>query len=1218
MKRIGCIAVCLLAGAGALSPGSAAAQNDPDLREIIPYLMLVIDTSGSMERLTSCTCTTPGCTECLPDCSLSNDAGGNPPVDANGHDLKKNRWATTLEALTGTFKDFQCEEIARTAANGMTYDVGYYLPYHQPWDCTGQLPGTPCAYNATGVSTLDQNHNGILDQYASQVQFGLMTFDGFDTYVGASPLVPVSSFDDALSKDVQGLWSYGPIDPASGKQGVTFHYPNCTTDYMIDTGARSPAATEGGLVSLNSCSGPPNSPGCQPWCSQCPGSQASVNQDIQTALLKARPYGGTPIAASLDDLYYHLKHDLTDTFGSCRNRFALLMTDGYPDLDYRDFGCDCQQTQDPLQPHYCGDDPNASIPGAFHCPYPTPEDVASDLILGRDGDPAMIQQLFVVGLAVDDANVLTKLDAIAHAGCPNATGCDTDGDGHEALFANDLNKLVQNLSAVINSLIQPVSRSVPAFASGGDAATSSQVQYQINTGFDVATDPGLPWTGRIERRRFTCSNGALSAGNIDPFAGDLFQDVMNSGSEPQLNTILPPSGFNLDGPLDKGTSTAACGVTGCSLIRLEDVTTYPSFGLTAGDGTGFNQLMDWMYGRNGSVRVGRRLGDIYHSQPAIVGAPLVDSSDEAFNLFRQRVEVATRPLMLYVGSNDGILHAFSVEDYTPQGAAATIYSHYDAGQQVWGFVPPLLLNDIKNNENAHQFTLDGSPVVKNVYFSKAPGADATGQEYHTVLITGMREGGNAYIALDVTNPAAPKFLWQFTDPHMGKTFGQAAIGQATFMDNSSGTNAVKNGAVAILPGGVGAVGNSGVAGDCTDNGVATSVPTDPTDANQAYHSFSEIPDAAGNAPHIPVRAEVRCWQDIGRALYFVDVENGRLLKKIHKDASGKLVFSSPLVSTPALFSGDIGAVASRAFITDADGVIWRVDLSSADQKNTIINAGDQSGDPTIGWVARPFHDIFWDKGPGDGELSYEAPLLSVDDQGQLVVIVGTGDNNNFVKPTVENRVVSLREVIDSSVGVTPDTPQSYKAALNWEYRVKPTGGLVPSELVTGSMGLLDGQLFFGTFIAVSGGDACDLGKGRIHAVDYLARDLNDSNQTTPLTYGPRLLTATELGLDSAGQSVINVDASAALDNFMVMGLGVTERPTCSVFDTNDFSVFGQGVPGMSTLNPPAIYLVAQASGDKGATSLIQKHGGSALGSIELQLQKKATSSRVLSWATTID
>ena len=46
-------------------------------------------------------------------------------------------------------------------------------------------------------------------------------------------------------------------------------------------------------------------------------------------------------------------------------------------------------------------------------------------------------------------------------------------------------------------------------------------------------------------------------------------------------------------------------------------------------------------------------------------------------------------------------------------------------------------------------------MVADVYFSKQLGVDATGQEYHTVLITGMREGGHAYVALDVTDPIIP-------------------------------------------------------------------------------------------------------------------------------------------------------------------------------------------------------------------------------------------------------------------------------------------------------------------------------------------------------------------------------------------------------------------------------------------------------------------------------
>ncbi len=80
MERIGSSAMWLLLLAGLCSTRTAVAQ-DPDLREIFPYVMLVIDTSGSMEYRPSCVCTTPACELCLPECDPG--AGGTP---------EKNRW----------------------------------------------------------------------------------------------------------------------------------------------------------------------------------------------------------------------------------------------------------------------------------------------------------------------------------------------------------------------------------------------------------------------------------------------------------------------------------------------------------------------------------------------------------------------------------------------------------------------------------------------------------------------------------------------------------------------------------------------------------------------------------------------------------------------------------------------------------------------------------------------------------------------------------------------------------------------------------------------------------------------------------------------------------------------------------------------------------------------------------------------------------------------
>ena len=1265
----------LMLGVGAASPVRAqgtSGEVSPDLRDIVPYMMMVVDSSGSMERLPVCTCTTAACNECLPGglttshtvatpavdgCTLPNDGTGSSPKDVHGHELKKNRWAVTLEALTGAFAGndanhpawggFGCERLARTQENGMSYDLGYFLPYQQPWDCAGTT-SRACPYrHPTATCTTDadctahaqrycvagrceallQNSNGILDQYKAQVQFGLMTFDGWDTYVGYPPLVAKLDFNTVLSASRSGLWSYG------GPK--TFHYPNCVNDYMMDTGARSDVAEEGRLISINSCNNPSNCPSWCPYCDPNPENiRGALNDSIQDSLLRARPYGGTPIAGALEDLYHHLKNDMNDTFGSCRGRYAMLITDGYPDDDYRSYGCDCTQNTDPTLSTYCGGPAVctspltcANHPDNLHCPYDTPERIAHDLVSGGRGtDKAQLQRLFIVGLAVDDANVKAKLNAIALEGGNPARA--EDG-GNRAYFADNFGVLMTNLQTIIDNTIRPVSRSVPTFV-GGRGGTGSAAQYQISTGFE-RTSTGL-WAGLIERRRFTCGGlseadgtttlgeSSLTERNIDVTKGDLFHKVLDSstGNARSLKTALPPStSTSGNGKLFTGDVSAPCGLTACGMVDLDaTAVTTARLGLQDAESVKRTQILNWMYGRNQSPRDpttvgGRRLGDIWHSSPVAVGPPLSDSGDEAFNLFRRQSVVKNRPLTLYVGSNDGILHGFAIEPWTePSPGTRSLV----AGQEIFGFVPPLLLDDLQTNLVAHQYTMDGTPVVKDVYFQRQPTPLATAAQYHTVLVTGMRNGGKGYIAMDVTDPLDPKFLWQYNDPTMGFTFAQPAIVQAVY---TTGTTKVQR-AVAVLPGGVGEYGPSGIANECTNGATNPQMLNTADGTSSRFRTFNTIPTGPQTAVHYH-RQDVRCWKDIGRSLHFVDVGTGKLIKKIHLtnpgDATSKRIFNSPLVGSPAVYRDGVGTLASRGFVVDADGVIWRIDMSDGGQHPSDEVHG--TNDPMQGWTVRPFHDIFWDKGPGEGELSYEAPIVSVDNQGRLVVIVGTGDTNNFLKPAIENRVVSLTEIIDPATVGAP-TAASWRAAFNWEKRVKPTGGLVASELVTGSMALSEGQLFFGTFISfVPGGNACDLGKGRLFAVNYLESDPADSNGTTPPTYGPKKL----LNVDPEATGLFNATPEQAQKNLLVMGLTLTSRPSCNFVNAGVTDIWNEWLPYIQERaggGGDATYLVAHASGDISAGGPIQQHKLSKFGSVELQVHRERVLTRILSWATSVD
>jgi hypothetical protein len=156
-----------------------------------------------------------------------------------------------------------------------------------------------------------------------------------------------------------------------------------------------------------------------------------------------------------------------------------------------------------------------------------------------------------------------------------------------------------------------------------------------------------------------------------------------------------------------------------------------------------------------------KLGDIDHSNPVVVGPPEADASpQQGLTGYAAFVTAnANRTKVVYVGANDGMLHCFRVSD----------------GAELWGFIPYNLLPKVKNMfakdtvTGEHYFVrdvfVDGSASVQDVYY---------GSRWRTVLVCGQGRGygstiasgtvaKNFYFALDVTDPANPQPLWEFTN-----------------------------------------------------------------------------------------------------------------------------------------------------------------------------------------------------------------------------------------------------------------------------------------------------------------------------------------------------------------------------------------------------------------------------------------------------------------------
>jgi type IV pilus assembly protein PilY1 len=182
------------------------------------------------------------------------------------------------------------------------------------------------------------------------------------------------------------------------------------------------------------------------------------------------------------------------------------------------------------------------------------------------------------------------------------------------------------------------------------------------------------------------------------------------------------------------------------------------------------------------------LGDIYHSQIVEVGDPKANTNftrnnQEAYwrsinNYGTWAKSKKNRGRVIYVGANDGALHAFAAENV----------GEYSAGQEVWAFVPPFIaaklpgvVNDALDGYKPDKggtnsiFAVDGSPVIHDVYIR---GLDESGdyqtvdsgKSWHTILMVTYGRGGEGFSVLDVTNPLKPYHMFSVYNNRSGTVY----------------------------------------------------------------------------------------------------------------------------------------------------------------------------------------------------------------------------------------------------------------------------------------------------------------------------------------------------------------------------------------------------------------------------------------------------------------
>jgi hypothetical protein len=361
-----------------------------------PLVMIVLDTSASMERKAGCECTSASCIECWPACGAEGS--------------EKNRWTQMLEALTGTFEAFSCEAKARD--NEEAYDFGASVPYHQPIGA--------------------QRSDGLARMYADRMRFGVATFDGIGSHDRDANQLAADEFSFSKSAGQDGLWSYPAVESIDelevgphGFQAGLYRYPGCPHPYLMNTGIRSRDAESGALT-----------------IAERRGADEAAVARIEQTLRAVRPFGTSPIAAALDDVRWLFEKDpalASERMHTEREHHLVLITDGRPDDDYRTLGCGCF---DDGNGDDCGDS-FFEVPAEMTCPYPSPSQAARQLRCGvsQECERGAFDSLHIIGWdAGSDSDTAQLIEAMAVAG------------GGTSRIVEDGAELRSTLAAVLDSI----------------------------------------------------------------------------------------------------------------------------------------------------------------------------------------------------------------------------------------------------------------------------------------------------------------------------------------------------------------------------------------------------------------------------------------------------------------------------------------------------------------------------------------------------------------------------------------------------------------------------------------------------------------------------------------------------------------------------------------------------------------------------------------------
>ncbi|VAW88335.1 Type IV fimbrial biogenesis protein PilY1 [hydrothermal vent metagenome] len=625
-----------------------------------------------------------------------------------------------------------------------------------------------------------------------------------------------------------------------------------------------------------------------------------------------------PLRTPLRDMMAENDGTYISPMGDCQQVYVILMTDGEPTYDTNANGL------------------IGNLPGIGPVSGNRLDELAGWLYANDlDGDSTNgIQRVvtYTVGFTSDQ----TLLSDTAEKG------------GGRYYTADSASELSDAFQSALNEILQTDT----TFTSPAVAVNSFNRSRSLDDVYIAMFRPqvGPRWAGNLKKLTIN-STGTLVDANgvaaIDPATGSIKDTAQTVWStSPDGGSVLEGGVGALLAARDPSTRVLKTNTGSESALEMFNTSnsnlTNSHFGVATTAER--DALINWVRGVD--IDDEDEDGSDTDTRPWIVGDPL-HSRPLVLNYgARPGYTISNPDMRILMGTNHGVLHMFGASD----------------GAENWAFLPKELLtiNDkLRTNasSDAHLYGVDGSTIAY-VYDQNNDGT-ISGSSDKVYLYVGLRRGGNAYYALDITNPDNPIFKWRID----ASSTGFSELGQSwstpiiTKIPGFSGP-------VLVISGG--------------------------------YDTNKDLKGVVGTA------------DSEGRGVYIVNALTGTLIWSATPAANSAINLqvsdlTDSVPSTVSVIDSNSDSLSDRIYFGDTGGNVWRIDMPGNSLPTSSQNTWSMFKVASLGGTTSSTDRRFFNQidivQTRSGSLDYDALAL------------GSGNRSHPNNTTVNDRFYMLRDTL---------------------------------------------------------------------------------------------------------------------------------------------------------------------------------------------------------------